>query len=424
MAFVDRSPGALAYPAYAAHPDRPIDRLGLFALWLVGLSGGVVLYEPAPYEFVVILSMLLFMRAGMLLRAGLVPLLFLLILQNLGYVVALVPVVAQPDTVKWTAVSGFLAITTLFFAAVVLDDTERRLDVLLKGYMIAATIAALIAVLAYFKAIPNYELFLRYGRAASTFKDPNVFGPFVILPALLALQKVLYAHRLRQALFYSLIVLLIAAGLVLSFSRGAWAHFILSALLLLGFSFVTSRSPNDRLRIVLLAAAGVAAIALFVVALLSIEQVANLFQQRASLFQDYDEGQTGRFGGQRLGALVALDNPLGIGPVQFTKIFGSEAHNTFVTTFLDGGWLGGAAWIATAAVTLVMGLRHVFERTPWQRAYIAIYAAFVGEVAESYIIDVHHWRHYYLTMGLVWGLMLARRHQSSTRIGRANRLPA
>jgi hypothetical protein len=159
---------------------------------------------------------------------------------------------------------------------------------------------------------------------------------------------------------------------------------------------------------VLLAAAGVVVIALFVVALLSVPQVSSLFEQRANLLQDYDAGQTGRFGGQLRGALLALDNPLGIGPIQFTRIFGSEAHNTFVTTFLDGGWIGGSAWIATAGVTLAMGLRRVFVRVPWQRAYIAVYATFVGEVGESAIIDVHHWRHYYLAMGLVWGLMLAR----------------
>jgi len=37
------------------------------------------------------------------------------------------------------------------------------------------------------------------------------------------------------------------------------------------------------------------------------------------------------------------------------------------------------------------------------------YAAFLGEVGESYIIDVQHWRHYYLIMGMVWGLLIAGR---------------
>ena len=421
MAVAVHSSAFAGVRVHAVGFDGPVERIGLFMLWVIGAISGFVFYEPAPYEFVIALAMLLFARTGLTLCAGLAPLAFLLILQNLGFLLALVPVIGEPETVKWVAVSGFLSVTTLFFAAVMLNNTERRLQMLFNGYVLAAVIGALIAVLAYFQKIPNYEIFLRYGRAMATFKDPNVFGPFLILPALLVLQQVVYAQRLRHIVCYGALALLIAAGLLLSFSRGAWGHFALSAALMLVFGLVTSRSSNERLRIVLFAVAGAVAVGLFVVALLSVKQVADLFAQRASLVQDYDSGQTGRFGGQLLGALLALDNPFGIGPVQFTRIFGSEAHNTFITTFLDGGWIGGTAWIATAAVTLVMGLRRVFVPVPWQRAYIAVYATFVGEVAESYIIDVHHWRHYYLAMGLVWGLMLARPQmvaQFSAAVGR------
>src|SRR4030095_10858899 len=98
--------------------------------WLTGAISGFVLFEPAPYEFITLLTMLLFIRIGLTFRAGLVPLLFLMILQNIGYAIATAPVVSEPDTVKWAAVSGFLALTTIFFAAVVADDTERRLNTL------------------------------------------------------------------------------------------------------------------------------------------------------------------------------------------------------------------------------------------------------------------------------------------------------
>jgi hypothetical protein len=46
-------------------------------------------------------------------------------------------------------------------------------------------------------------------------------------------------------------------------------------------------------------------------------------------------------------------------------------------------------------------------RTPWQPIYHAIYAAYVGTIAESAIIDIDHWRHYFLILGLLWGLMAA-----------------
>lgn len=46
-------------------------------------------------------------------------------------------------------------------------------------------------------------------------------------------------------------------------------------------------------------------------------------------------------------------------------------------------------------------------RTPWQPLYHIIYAAYVSVVAESVFIDIEHWRHYFLILGALWGLMAA-----------------
>jgi hypothetical protein len=56
-----------------------------------------------------------------------------------------------------------------------------------------------------------------------------------------------------------------------------------------------------------------------------------------------------------------------------------------------------------------MSTRFLFVRTPWQPAYQAIYAAYVGVIFESVIIDIDHWRHYFLILGVLWGLMAASR---------------
>ena len=72
-------------------------------------------------------------------------------------------------------------------------------------------------------------------------------------------------------------------------------------------------------------------------------------------------------------------------------------------------------------MTLVVGLKYVFVRTPWRTAYIALYATFAAETGESYIIDVQHWRHYFMIIGVLWGLFAAaaayRRAQRSERAG-------
>ena len=407
MAFI--APGIDEQAFAPARAESPfIERVRLGFLWLAGAISGFVLIEPAPYEFTVMIAAFVFIATGLTLRPGHGPLLLILIFYNIGFAASLVPVIELPETAKWTAVSCYVSLTTLFFAMAVAENTVRRTDVLLRGYIVSAVITSLIGVLAYFKLIPGWELFILALRASSTFKDPNVFAPFLVLPGLIVLQRIIFG-RLRDVLLNGAVALIIAAALLLSFSRGGWGHFAASAVLMLFFSYVTSQSPTERLRIVVVAAVGVVAIAAFIAALLSIDAVDVLFKERASLVQSYDAGHLGRFGRHILGALMIFDHPLGVGPLQFNKYFPEDPHNSFLDAFMAGGWLGGFTFLALVLVTLAIGFRNVFAPTPWQPVTIAVYSAFVGEVGESYIIDVQHWRHYYLIMGLVWGLVIAGR---------------
>src|SRR3984893_19450944 len=148
-----------------------LDRLRLTTLWIVGISGGFVMIEPAPYEFLIMLAMIIFAATGVALRAGHLSLIWLLIFYNIGFATSLVPVIMLDNTAKWTAISCFLSVTTLFFAVALVEDTERRVDILLRGYILSAAITSVIAILAYFKLIPGWEMFIRALRARSTFKD-------------------------------------------------------------------------------------------------------------------------------------------------------------------------------------------------------------------------------------------------------------
>jgi len=76
---------------------------------------------------------------------------------------------------------------------------------------------------------------------------------------------------------------------------------VFGALLLMAMTFLTSRSSGERLRIVLIAAVCAVMGGAFIIALLSIGDVASLFKERASLEQSYDLGHLGRFGRYILG---------------------------------------------------------------------------------------------------------------------------
>lgn len=382
-----------------------VDRLRFFLLWLLGLSGALVMIEPAPYELVALIAIIVFAASGLSLRGAHLPLLFLLLLLSIGFVIGVLPVMTLEGTAIWTAVSCFLAVTTLFYALALAEDTEIRLEMLLKGYVLGALLACLVGMLAYFRLIPGEDVFVLYSRVRATFKDPNVFAAYLVLPALVVLARTMFG-RGRERFTAALMLLAIAGGLFLSFSRGAWGHFAASAALFLALSYVTRRSALERVRIVVFTGVVCAALAVLIVALLSIPQVESLFQDRASLVQGYDAGPMGRFGRHVLGSLLMLDHPFGIGPLQFSKYFPEDPHNSILASFAAGGWLSGCAFTALMLVTLLAGLRYVLVPTPLQPSFIAVYATFVGELGESYVIDVLHWRHFFMIIGIVWALII------------------
>ena len=70
------------------------------------------------------------------------PLLLLLFLVNIGYSIGAIPFMDQAEIVNWIATSWYMAITVIFFAMVVSEDTAARLDMLRRGLIVGGMIAA------------------------------------------------------------------------------------------------------------------------------------------------------------------------------------------------------------------------------------------------------------------------------------------
>jgi len=382
--------------------------------WLVGASGAIVFVEPSPYELVTLLAAVIFIATGVRLRLVFMPLLLLLFLVNIGYTIGAVPFLDQPEVANWIATSWYMAITVIFFAMVISEDTAARLDMLRRGLIVGATIAATAGVAGYFNLVPGgHDLLTLYERARGTFKDPNVLGAFLILPALFVLQSVVSDPPGKS--FRSAVALgIMALAILLAFSRAAWGGLVITAAFMLALMILTSRSHAQRSRIIVTAVAAVIIVAMLVAVLLSFDSVGEMFKQRASFDQSYDEGRFGRFGRHILGAQMALDLPFGIGPLQFHNYFPEDTHNSYLNAFMSGGWIAGICYPALVFVTVIMGFRHIFIPVPWQRAYLAIFSAFLGTVGESFIIDTDHWRHFWMMLGAMWGMFAAVQRYRST----------
>lgn len=376
-------------------------------VWLVGACGAIVFIEPSPYEIATLMATVFFFATGMRMRLVFMPLILLLFALNVGYTIAAVPVMDRPNVATWIATSWYMAVTVVFFAMVASEDTQARLDMLRRGLIFGAMIAASLAVAGYFNLVPGgRDTLTLYDRARGTFKDPNVLGAYLILPALFVLQSMV-SDRLGKSLRSGIAFAIMALAILLAFSRAAWGGLAITAAFMLALMVLTSTSHRQRSRIILMALIAVALAAVLVAIMLSLDSVAQLFKQRASFDQGYDTGRFGRFGRHILGAEMALDLPLGIGPLQFIRYFPEDTHNSYLNAFMSGGWLSGICYPVLIFTTVIVGFRYVFVRVPWQKTYLAIFAAFLGTVGESFIIDTDHWRHFWMMLGCMWGMFAA-----------------
>src|ERR1700724_1806550 len=117
------------------------------------------------------------------------------------------------------------------FAFLFGDGNLVRLAILRRGYILAALIATAAGYIGFFHLVPGADIFLDNDRVSATFKDPHVYGPFLIFPIVWLLISLL-VRGIRLLDVATLMILM--GGLLLSFSRGAWGHFAISTLIGIG----------------------------------------------------------------------------------------------------------------------------------------------------------------------------------------------
>lgn len=409
----------------AVTASRPaILRPQLAAISLVGsclvtigvFLSGFVIAEPAPYEIFMAGLIGLWALFGLRISRATAPLTVLLALFMIGGILSLTVMADLGTGPMYMAVTGFLCLTAVFFAAII-EESYRRLPLILNAWVAAAVITALLGVLGYFGAIPGAANFTLYDRAKGAFQDPNVFGPFLVAPTLYLLHGLL-TQPISRAPLKVAGLLVLTLGVFLSFSRAAWALDLFCVVALVFVMLLKQRSGLFRLRILVLTLSG----ALFVVAALVValqsDQVASLFSSRTQLVQDYDGGHLGRFDRHRIGFLMAMEKPLGIGPMVFSTMFPEDEHNVLLKSLTSYGWLGFVAYVTLILWTLSLGFRFLLLERPWQPYMMIAWITFIGHVGIGNVIDTDHWRHFYLLLGILWGCAaLEYRHKRQIRSG-------
>jgi O-Antigen ligase len=408
-ALIIRTPNEVMLPP----PRRRslVHGLSLALVWLSVASGAIVLTEPAPVDLLTMSLIVLLPIVGLVaIRPPLVVFLGVWLLAAGGAFISSITAFDVARSTIHSVISVYLYTAAFVFAAFIIKKPEAHTRLILSAYQWAAVIAAATALIGYFSLLPGaQELFTKFDRASGTFKDPNVFAPFLV-PALISTLHQIVTRPLHRAILPALIWLFLALALFLSYSRGAWINFALATAIYGYFAFVLAPTNRQRLKMIALGLVGVFAVIVAFVGVLQNDGISRQFDNRAAVSQSYDEGPEGRFGGHAKARRAILDFPWGIGAGTFTETFHPEdVHHVYLSMFLNAGWIGGLVFAMMTLATCVFGLRHLFRRTLTRPLFLVAYAAFVAVAFEGFVVDIDHWRHFYLLMAIIWGLMIGDR---------------
>jgi O-antigen ligase len=300
------------------------------------------------------------------------------------------------EALRFFAITLYLATLAVWLATYL--RSEERVRRVVGAYVAGAAVVAALAVLGLFVAYPGKDVLTGESatRAQGLFKDPNVFGPFLIPAALIMLEEALRPRLfgLRRATNVAVLAVLVL-GIVFAYSRAAWLNLAVAVVVML--IAMSLRADAGR------AAAGtlalIAAVAVVGAAAVVATGSTEFLQERAQV-QAYDSE---RFSAQRGGVQLAEEHLLGVGPGQFELSQPVSAHSIYVRVLAEQGIVGLAMLVALLAGTLVLaGANAVAGRDTYGVGSAVLLAAWCGLLANSAFVDTLHWRHLWFVAALIW----------------------
>lgn len=297
--------------------------------------------------------------------------------------------------IKFFAITIYLIIYGL---TVFIYSSRKNYLVIIRAYIIGSTISALLGMVGYLGFFQNYLMYDSL-RARALFKDPNVFGPFLVPSVILLISDIKSRKIVPGHVFFTIILICInTIGTILSFSRGAWA------ILAFGIAvyFILNIKKVDLIKLGLYCTAVLAVVGILWFGVLG-SDIKTFILERVRL-QEYDSE---RFFVQKVGEILINDNPLGYGPGQYettvAKVIGQDlsAHSMYIRVLMENGVIGFAALIMFFAYIIVrLYICHKREKKETLLKCSVLISIISGILINGFVVDTLHWRHLWLFIGL------------------------
>jgi len=375
--------------------ERSNNWLSYFLFFSLAVSSFVVI-EPSPYDLLIILLIGIgFAFSIYSFSKEMVFPIIILSLFLMSNLLSLFFIKTIGPSIFFTAITFYLALTWIGIIGLSERINQTRLQFIMLGYLLSGIVSAIIGILAYFNLIPFSDLFLMYGRAKALFKDPNVYGPFLVMPALFSLSMTERKNMpIKKRVFYYFTFLLLITAVIISFSRAAWGNLFISLFIYL-FLFKINLFKRRIHTVLFIVIVGIPAI-LFII---QTPLIQDLLISRLS-FQNYDND---RFGTQLAAFERGISNPFGIGAGQSESTFQYSPHSLYARVFTENGVIGILSFIIFLSASMLKALSNYWGSSREEGVlYLVIFASLGGLAFNSIFVDTLHWRHFWLLLALAW----------------------
>lgn len=375
------------------------------ALIVMMTISGVVLIEPAPFDILISLFFTMFVLCGRLKLPTIMRLPLGLLAAFLFFNCASGGFASDNTALARFFIINVYMVAIFFSIAGIVYTWRDGAHIVYEGYLISCVLIGSISLFLFFSGY-HPELVIVNDRLKGTFKDPNVFAPFMVLGVLYSLSRIEECKR-RFILVYFFYIVILSFCVLLSASRGAWLNLSVAvvAYLLARVGLGSWSGVNAMKLFILVLIAGSAGSV--VAAVVDYAHLGEFLAVRAQL-QEYDES---RFALQGLGLQMAMNNLLGYGPGQFEVVLGSTvwtgsnaAHSLFVRVLFENGLGGFLSLLAFLGLSFTVALCLATVR--WRFRVLACISgsSLIGGIVNSAVIDTLHWRHFWIQLGITWGL--------------------
>lgn len=230
-------------------------------------------------------------------------------------------------------------------------------------------------------------------RVSGLFKDPNVLGPFLILPILL----LVFRNEVVRIPFARLAAIPCLIVLGLTYSRGAYVAMVAALGVTLLFILLRERITYSGAVVGALTVLVVGISATFLWSTAGLP-VAEVDTNRLS-YQSYDDD---RFSTLAVAFDYIVQHPLGNGVRAFAAEHGSNPHNLFLGKATDSGIAAGLIAVLVPLFAAARILLAPSAKAP--RFSLLVGSALIGNLVVSGVIYAHHWRHLFFLVAMASAL--------------------